>query len=171
MAATEVKGLQQVLRELRKFNPDILKEVRKDMKDQAQPIIRAAASRIPAQPASGWKSGGRLGWNKAKAVRGMKVSLRSSKRIRGVRGSYASVELVQSSAPGAVWDQAGQRGNYKAPVQRGANFVDALTRSSGKAQRGLWPASVGKRKDLGKAFEKTIRAAERKANARMAARI
>jgi hypothetical protein len=81
----------------------------------------------------------------------------------------ASIDLVQGNAAGAIWDQAGQRGNYTPPVERGRNFVGALNRSSGKAQRGLWPASVGKRRDLAREFEATIRAAERKANARMRA--
>ena len=170
--ANEVRGLQTVLRELREFNPDLLKELKKDLQEQAQPIIKAASARVPDVPASGWSQSGRVGFAKTRVTRGMKVSMRASKRIKGVRGSYGVVELVQSNAAGAIWDQAGTRGNYKAPTQRGINFVDALNRSSGKAQRGLWPASVGRRKDIAKAFEATIRAAERKANARMqAARI
>ena len=170
--ANEVRGLQTILRELRQFNPDLLKDLKKDLQEQAQPIIKAASARVPDVPTSGWSSNGRVGFNKARVTRGMKVSLRASKRVKGVRGSYGVVELVQSNAAGAIWDQAGQRGNYKAPTQRGINFVDALNRSSGKAQRGLWPASVGRRKDIARAFEDTIRAAERKANARMqAARI
>jgi hypothetical protein len=171
-SANEVRGLQTILRELRQFNPDVLKELRKDLQDQAQPIIKAAGARVPEPATSGWSDRGRTGFRKSSVMSGMKVSLRASKRVKGVRGSYAVVELVQSNAAGAIWDQAGTRGNYKAPTQRGINFVDALNRSGGKAQRGLWPASVGRRKDIAKAFEATIRAAERKANAKMqAARI
>ena len=170
--ATNVRGLQDVLRELRKFNPDLLKDLRKELQDQAQPIIKAAGNRVPETPARGWSQRGRTGFSKARVQRGMKVSIRSSKRVEGMRGSYAAIEIVQSNAAGAIWDQAGTRGNYKPPTQRGAAFVDALNRSGGKAQRGLWPASVGRRKDIAKAFEATIRSAERKANARMqAARI
>ena len=167
LGANEVKGLQTVLRELREFNPDLLKELKKDLQEQAQPIIKAASARIPDVPARGWSSSGRIGFNKARVTRGMKVSLRASKRVKGVGGSYAVVELVQSNAAGAIWDQAGTRGDYKPPAQRGINFVDALNRSSGRAQRGLWPASVGRRKDIEKSFEASIRATERKANARM----
>jgi hypothetical protein len=161
-----------VLRELRKFNPDLLKELRNDLKQQSEPIIKAAGARIPDVPASGWGSTGRLGFSKSKAMTGMKVSMRSSRRVSGMRGSYAVVEIVQGNAAGAVWDQAGTRGRYTPPTQRGKSFVDALNRSSGKAQRGLWPASVGRRTKISKAFESSIREAERKANARMrAARI
>lgn len=170
--AVEVRGLQAVLRELRKFNPDLLKDLKKDIEAQAQPIIKAASARVPEKPARGWSRSGRVGFSKARVVRGMRVSMRSSKRMRGIRGSYAVIEIVQSNAAGAIWDQAGTRGRYTVPTQRGINFVDALNRSSGKAQRGLWPASVGRRRDIAKAFEASIRAAERKANARMqAARI
>jgi hypothetical protein len=167
--STEIKGLGRVLRELREFNPDLLKELRADLQDQAQPIIKSAGQRVPQIATRGWGSRGRIGFAQERVTRGMKVSLRASKRIKGQRGSYAVVEIVQGNAAGAIWDQAGTRGNYKPPVQRGANFVEALNRSSGKAQRGLWPASVGKRRDIGKAFEKSIREAERKANARMRA--
>jgi hypothetical protein len=169
VGASNVKGLQEVLRELRKFNPDLLKELKDDMQKQAAPIIKAASARVPEVPASGWKNKGRTGFSKAKTTRGMKVSMRASKRVKGTRGSYAVVELVQSNAAGAIWDQAGTRGKYSPPVQRGAAFVDALTRSSGKPQRGLWPASVGRRRDIAKAFEKSIRQTERKANMRMRA--
>jgi hypothetical protein len=165
--ATNVKGLQQVLRELRKFNPDLLKELREDLKDQAQPIIKDAGRRMPERAARGWASRGRTGYSRDRAARGLKVSLRASRRVEGMRGSYAVVEIYQGNAGGAIWDQAGTRGNYKPPTQRGAAFVDALTRSSGKPQRGLWPASVGKRKAIAKDFERSIREAERKANARM----
>jgi hypothetical protein len=165
--ANEVKGLQTILRELRQFNPELLKDLKKDLQEQAQPIIKAAGARVPETPASGWSRNGRIGFDKTRVTRGMKVSMRASKRVRGVRGSYAVVELVQSNAAGAIWDHAGQRGNYKAPTQRGINFVDALNRSAGNAQRGLWPASVARRKDIAEAFEASIRAAERTANARM----
>jgi len=172
IGANEVRGLQAVLRELREFNPDLLKDLKKDLQEQAQPIIKAASARVPDVPARGWSQSGRIGFRKTRVTQGMKVSMRASKRIKGVRGSFGVVEIVQSNAAGAIWDQAGTRGRYKAPTQRGINFVEALNRSSGKAQRGLWPASVGRRKDIAKAFEVSIRAAERKANARMrAARI
>lgn len=169
LTGKNVRGLQETLRELRKFHPDLLKELRKDLRKTADPIVKDARSRVPAQPASGWREGGRIGFKQSKARSGYKLRMRSSARVSGMKGSAATIDLVQNNAAGAIWDQAGQRGNYKPPTQRGAAFVDALTRSSGKAQRGLWPASVGKRKDLARAFEASIRDAERKANLRMKA--
>ena len=169
MGAVEVEGLPQVLKAIRDFTPDLNKRLRKDLTEQAQPIIKAAAARMPERPTSGWGQKGRTGFSRARAQSGMKVSLRASKRIRGVRGSYAVVEIVQNNAGGAIWDQAGTRGNYQPPTQRGAAFVAALNATGGRPQRGLWPASVGRRKDIARSFEATIEKAEDEFNRIMAA--
>jgi hypothetical protein len=100
----------------------------------------------------------------------MKVSVRASKRVKEVRGSMAVVNLTQSNAGGAIWDQAGSRGKYQPPVQRGEAFVRQLDRSSGKAQRGLWPATVARRKTIVRDFESSIRKTEREVNRRLARR-
>jgi hypothetical protein len=97
--------MQQTLRELRKFNPDLLKELKKDLTKQAQPIFADTAARMPEVAASHWGSKGRTGYSRARAIRGLKVSVRAAKRVKGMTGSYASINLTQSNAGGAIWDQ------------------------------------------------------------------
>lgn len=168
--AVEVRGLQDTLRELRKFNPDLLKELKKDLTKQAQPIFTEAARRLPDVAAPNWGSKGRTGYSRNRAARGYKVSIRASKRVKNMNGSMAVINLTQTNAGGAIWDQAGSRGNYSPPVQRGAQFVRQLDRSSGNAQRGLWPASVSRRKDITREFQASITRLERVTNERLARR-
>ena len=108
-----------------------------------------------------------LGYSPARARSGMKVSVRLSKRVRGMKGSMASINLSQGNAAGAIFDQAGQRGKYSPPVQRGAAFVDALNRKYGKAQRALWPAAVGKLPQIRRAFIMSIDFQESKTNQKL----
>ena len=170
--AGEVKGLQQTLRELRKFNPDLVKELKKDLTKQAQPIFAATAARMPEVAASHWGSKGRTGYSRSRAIGGLKVSVRAAKRVKGMTGSYASINLTQSNAGGAIWDQAGSRGKYKPPRQRGIAFNEALTRSSGyKAQRGLWPSVVARRSEIEMNFRLSIDRTSRIVNLRMQQRI
>lgn len=171
--AGEVKGLQKTLRELRKFNPDLVKELKKDLTKQAQPIFAATAARMPEVAASHWGSKGRTGYSRARAIRGLKVSVRAAKRVKGMTGSYASINLTQSNAGGAIWDQAGSRGKYKPPRQRGIAFNEALTRSSGgyEAQRGLWPSVVARRSEIEMNFRLSIDRTSRIVNLRMQQRI
>lgn len=172
MARNEIRGMQKTLRELRKFNPDLLKELKKDLTKQAQPIFAATAARMPEVAASQWGSKGRTGYSRARAIRGMKVSVLSAKRVKGISGSYASINLTQSNAGGAIWDQAGSRGNYQPPRQRGVAFNAALTRSTGRgAQRGLWPSVVARRSEIEMNFRLSIDRTSRIVNLRMQQRI
>lgn len=172
MARNEIRGMQKTLRELRKFNPDLLKELKKDLTKQARPIFAATAARMPEVAASQWGSRGRIGYSRSRAIGGLKVSVRAAKRVEGMRGSYASINLYQANAGGAIWDQAGSRGKYKPPRQRGIAFNEALTRSGGyKAQRGLWPSVVARRSEIEMNFRLSIDRTARIVNLRMQQRI
>ena len=173
MARNEIRGMQQTLRELRKFNPDLLKELKKDLTKQAQPIFAATAARMPEVAASGWGYRGRTGYSRARAARGLKVSIRTTNRVKGIRGSYASINLYQANAGGAIWDQAGSAGKYLPPRQRGIAFDRAITKSTGgqEAQRGLWPSVVARRSAIEMNFRLSIDRTSRIVNLRMQQRI
>ena len=165
--AQEVKGLQQTLRLLREFDKELVKDLKKDLTKKAQPIFIDARSRVPDVALSGWSKKGRLGYSPARARSGMKVSVSAAKRVKGMKGSMASVNLYQGNAAGAIFDQAGQRGKYSPPVQRGQAFVEALNRKHGKAQRALWPAAVGKLPEIRRSFIVSIKIQESKTNQKL----
>jgi hypothetical protein len=172
MARTrEVKNLQATLKQLAKFNPELLKELKKDLTQQAKPIFADVARRMPQQATPNWGATGRTGYSRDRAMRGLKVSVRSSRRVRGTKGSMAVINLTNTNAGGAIWDQAGSRGNYSPPVQRGQQFVRHLDRSTGRgAQRGLWPASVSRLDEIRDEFTSSIRKTEREINMTLARR-
>jgi len=165
--AGEVKGLQLTFRLLREFDKELVKDLKKDLTKKAEPIFADARSRIPERALSGWSRKGRLGYSPERVRRGFKVSVRVSKRVAGMKGSMASVNLYQANAAGAVFDQAGQRGKYTPPRQRGVAMVDRLNHDYGKAQRALWPAAVGKLPELRLAFMASIKIQESKTNRKL----
>lgn len=152
----EVEGLQMTLRILRDFDKSLIKDLKKDLTKKAEPIFADARSRIPDRALSGWSKTGRLGYSPARVRRGFKVSVITAKRVEGMKGSMAMIRLYQANAGGAVFDQAGQRGKYKPPTQRGIAMVNRLDHDYGKAQRALWPAAVGKLPELRHAFQASI---------------
>ena len=164
--AQEVKGMQKSLRVLREFDKNLIKDLKKDLTKKAQPIFDEARSKVPDVALSGWSKNGRLGYSAARVKSGLRVSVRASRRVRGMQGSMASISLYQGNAAGAIFDQAGQRGNYTPPVQRGAAFVSGLNKH-GNAQRVLWPAAVGKLPDIRRAFIMSIEFQESKTNQKL----
>ena len=131
---TEVVGIRDAVKTLKKLEPAVYKEFRQDAVNALKPItLEAQATLNDAGPAplSGmarkWVYKGRqlFPWSQTKAVRGVKVSLRPSK------AAFLSVQ--QKDAAGAIFDIAG-----RATTNR---FGEALTRRFGRASRGMWPAA------------------------------
>ena len=131
---TEVVGIRDAVKTLKKLEPAVYKEFRKEAVTALKPItLDAQATLNDAGPAplSGmarkWAPKGRqiFPWSQTKAVRGVKVSLRPSK------AAFLSVQ--QKDAAGAIFDIAG-----RATTNR---FGEALTRRFGRASRGMWPAA------------------------------
>lgn len=137
----EIIGLRESMRTLGKMDKVMLAESRKEVIKSADPIIKTARSRLPAGPLGNWGNW-RGGYSRGRASRGIRAQLRNEK-VLGYRGTQTVFRVVQNNAGGAIFDNAGSRGDYKAPIQRSLNFVDMLSRRSGHtAQRALWPATL-----------------------------
>lgn len=149
-----VLGVNETLRTLKRMEPELYKQARKDVVKTADPIIKTARGRLMDQSPKNWV-GWRGGYSRGAASRGIRAQLKQE-RVRGFDGRRMIFRVVQNNAGGAIYDNAGSRGNYSAPVQRGQNFVDKLTRQSGySAQRALWPAAVKHRDDVHAAFRRS----------------
>ena len=131
---TEVLGIRDAVKTLKKLEPEVFKEFRKEAGTALKPIVldaQATLNNAGEAPLSGmarkWAPKGRqiFPWSQTKAVRGVKVSLRPSK------AAFLSVQ--QKDAAGAIFDIAG-----RATTNR---FGEALTRRFGRASRGMWPAA------------------------------
>ena len=147
----EIIGLRPALRTLGKMDKVMLDEARKEVIKSAEPIVKTARSRLPNGPLGNWGNW-RGGYNRGKASRGIRAQLRNE-RVPGYTGTMTVFRVVQNNAGGAIFDNAGSRGAYKAPVQRSINFVDMLSRRSGHtAQRALWPAAMQHGDEVDKRF-------------------
>ena len=131
---TEVVGIRDAVKTLKKLEPAVYKEFRQDAVNALKPITleaQATLNKAGPAPLSGmarkWAPKGRqiFPYVQTKAVRGVKVSLRPSKA--------AFLTVQQKDASGAIFDIAG-----RATTNR---FGEALTRRFGRASRGMWPAA------------------------------
>lgn len=146
-----VVGLNSTMSTLKKADKVLYKEARKEVIKSADPIIRTARSRLLDSSPGNWGAW-RGGYSRGKASRGIRAQLRNE-RVAGYKGRQTIFRVVQNNAGGAIYDNAGSRGNYSPPVARGAAFVDLLSRRSGfRAQRSLWPAALKHRSEVEKYF-------------------
>jgi len=131
-------SLRRLNRALADIDPNLRKEVGRDIKDAIRPTAARIKSRIPSQPPlSGMRHSGRTAW------RGVNVSAYATPGAGG--GSIARIEVFgrgQYKAGVKIADLAGTRGRY---VQgpRGRKFIDNLSRryplsAGGKGGRFAW---------------------------------
>jgi len=134
--STEVFGIRDAVKELKKLEPALFKEFRKEATTALKPIVldaQATLNNAGPAPLSGmarkWAPKGRqiFPYVQTKAVRGVKVSLRPSKA--------AFLTVQQKDASGAIFDIAGRSNQNK--------FGEALNKY-GKASRSMWPAADAK---------------------------
>ena len=137
---TEVVGIRDAVKELKKLEPALFKEFRKEAGTALKPIVldaQATLNNAGPAPLSGmarkWAPKGRqiFPYVQTKAVRGVKVSLRPSKA--------AFLTVQQKDASGAIFDIAGRSSPNK--------FGEALNKY-GKASRSMWPAADAKENEV-----------------------
>jgi len=139
-SSIEVNGVADAIKVLNSVNPELKKQVVKNMKAAAQPVEESARRLVPAvRPLSGW-----VGWKGGfdpKAVRrGIKVAFRAGK-VRGARdpNNIPLLTLRQKNAAGAIYDMAGRRSNGK--TDAGRQFISVLNQRGGPASRTMWPGA------------------------------
>ena len=161
---TEVIGIRDTIQVLKKTEPEIFKEFRSKAKFAAEPMVKDAQMRINKvsarngknAPLSGmlkpWAPKGRqvFPWNQQKAVKGVKVKLRTSKE------SFLTV--TQMDVAGAVFDIAGKKNS------------NALSRSLNMASnpsRTMWPAAESKQDEVTKNLAELVDFVNEKTNKKL----
>lgn len=139
---TEVVGIRDAVKTLKKLEPEVFKEFRREANTALKPIVldaQATLNKAGPAPLSGmarkWttKTGRQLfPYVQSKAVKGVKVSLRPSKA--------AFLTVQQKDATGAIFDIAGRTTSNR--------FGEALSRRFGNASRGMWPAAESKEDEV-----------------------
>jgi hypothetical protein len=171
---TNVSGVREVFREVRKFEPKLVAKSQAQMKAAAHPIVieaqrnirNAAASSVYVgmggnAPLSGWSSGGRLGWDTGKVAKG--VSIRAGGPYDKARHRWEIIRAYQASPAGMLFDWAGRTGKYigaRGRPGRGEAFVDNLPKfgyiRGSKHSRTIFPAIAATRGVVSERFVRVM---------------
>ena len=156
---TEVVGIRDAVKDLKKLEPAVFKEFRKEAGTALKPIVldaQATLNNAGPAPLSGmarkWAPKGRqiFPWSQTKAVRGVKVSLRPSKA--------AFLTVQQKDASGAIFDIAGRSSTNR--------FGEALNKY-GKASRSMWPAANAKEDEVRRNLADLVQSVSKKTETKL----
>jgi hypothetical protein len=90
-------GVNQMIRELKQIEPELYRQLRKDLIQDVKPLYKAIRSNIPTiAPLSGMNNNGRLGWGKPVRVTA-KINLKKRagfSSLLTVKTTNAAVEMV-----------------------------------------------------------------------------
>ena len=129
----EIYGLDIVIKELNQTEPELVKQMRKDLVTEIKPLYQMIKSNIPTTaPLSGFNHYGRTGWKKNP----VKVTGKAVTRSRGQRTNLVSIRTT--SAAVEIADMAGRRKNGNTP--QGTAMIAALRSRFGAASRFVYPA-------------------------------
>ena len=161
-----VKGAVELQKALRKFEPDLAKETRKEIAAVLKPITKEAKGFVisPA-PLSGWvkrpNSTGRFPqFNAEEVKRGIGYKTTPSKPNR--RGFVSLAQINNKTAAGAIYETAGR-------ITTGGNFVSRLTpltNSPAGKGRMIYKAYENNKGEAVKAVIQAVEKAADKLNAR-----
>lgn len=150
-----IYGLKSTLEVLRRFEPDLYKQIQKDLKGKSEPLRQTVVAAFPEKP---WNSSNVIYWTKyGRTKRGRKpsgqagasfpkydpavvkrgvVSQAGGRKITRGRnaGAYPILRIKQVSAAGAIYDLA--KDNVSGTAQS-AKFVANLA-TQGQPSRVMW---------------------------------
>jgi hypothetical protein len=168
--STQIVGLKETMQILNDFAPQVLKRLRRDMRTEIRPLVRAIQENIPATPPlSGMGKPGRLSWyeRNPKSV-GVETRLKMSSRRRNE--PVELLVLTINSAGAALADNAGARGDIHARaatptfsrnLQRKGVGVNRLR---GAAQRFGWPTAMRNKAMVDRAIINIVEKVEKETN-------
>ena len=119
--ATQLKGASQLRTALRKFEPDLAKELQDEMAAFLKPIVKKARGYVPSDfTLSHWRGETKTGrwpiYNATLMRRGIGYKTTPSKPNR--RGFSYAASIANKTASGAIFETAGRKnpgGRQKAP--------------------------------------------------------
>lgn len=137
---TRVKGVIELRKALRKFEPDLAKETQKELTAALKPLVAKARGYLPANDKvpSGWlyREGAEGRWaerfyDQVTARRGITYKTSPTKANR--KGWRSIASILNKSAGGSIYETAGRKtsGQQGASVNRnaGQEFIAALNRT------------------------------------------
>jgi hypothetical protein len=160
----EITGLKQALSELGKLDKSARFKAAAKIKASSPAMMEDARKQFPADIGisviHGMGNKGRLGYKKAQVDKGVQIMVGGRARP----GVTPLVTLVQKSAAGALFSQAGTKNT--------SQFSNLLANTFGRPQRGLWRSRKFIQEqgsaDIMRAVDEVIADANRALQARLA---
>ena len=150
-----VVGVKETLRELNKMEPELAKQIKKDVKQITASVVADAKNAVPNTVISGFSrnwQGGRLTPFSSEQVR-KTITTRFSNRKRGAMAVFA---VVMKSPIGEVFDMAGR--------SSANNLATRLETRFGRASRIVWPSYERNKTELDTEMQKLVDEVMRLAN-------
>lgn len=161
----EVKGVIELRKALRKYAPDLAKQLNQDLGMALKPIVKKSRSYLPTndQIISNWVgTGGREEgrfpqYDQAIAKRGVVYKTTPTKRNR--RGFKNVITIFNKTAAGAIYETAGR----KTPTSRFVQNINGKTYGVMKGENKMRGKVIYRawEEDQGKARDAVIRAIEK----------
>jgi hypothetical protein len=119
--------IQKALKAIKKVQPELIKQMKKDMRKEAQPAIKSIKSYLlwldpDVEPFNNSNDsnitkgelirgrGGKTRWRKSDIMRGIRVKFGGpNRKARMGRTQYAIMSIYQANPAGAIYDQAGSQ--------------------------------------------------------------
>lgn len=157
----QIEGATDLRADLRRFAPDLNRDLQRTLTGQANVAAAAARDLIPSgAPLSGWSRawhGDRLRWDSASARAGIRGSTARGRVT--AEGTTAVVVVVQNDPAGALFEVAARRS--------GSPMGARISSRHGPASRAAWRAVDAKRAQVTAAVRAAVERAETELNARI----
>jgi hypothetical protein len=119
--------IQKALKAIKKVQPELIKQMKKDMRKEAQPAIKSIKAYLmwldpDVEPFNNSNDsnitkgelirgrGGKTRWRKTDILRGIRVKFGGpNRKARMGRTQYAIMSIYQANPAGAIYDQAGSK--------------------------------------------------------------
>ena len=119
--------IQKALKAIKKVQPELIKQMKKDMRKEAQPAIKSIKAYLlwldpDVEPFNNSNDsnitkgelirgrGGKTRWRKTDILRGIRVKFGGpNRKARMGRTQYAIMSIYQANPAGAIYDQAGSQ--------------------------------------------------------------
>lgn len=128
-----VENLDKTLNALRVIDPEMKKNLNKEMVKSVSPILKKARAAVPVRPARNWggwidkETKRDLSWNQSVVRKGLTTSTANSRaHLGGIRSQF---RLLNKSIAGSIYETAGQGRPQRTNTVQSRTFVRNLTLS------------------------------------------
>jgi hypothetical protein len=159
-----IDGIRETIAELKKLDPDLIKQMRRDIKNEPGIVnaMSAIKSKAPSiSPLKGMIHGGRTGYSKPR------ISLSFRPSVKLTRANQRSIVTINTTAPKnaigfQIIDMVGKGSKGNSPKAKG--MKQALR---GNPSRYVWKAIEGKEATIAQGVISIINDYAKKANVRL----